>query len=181
MARSSPRVKIQSSYSVDGYCCDSPLLTEVDHGWRVLVVGPAVGDDRAAFAKEPVWCASGRRPTRDQRHHPCAEGGVPLAGLSSALWPADDRLLQRLQHGHGAVAQEDPMLALGLRPLLGDGPGLRIQVASHWAACLAFFQPAWLALMYAAAACLKVMARASSSRLACRSALRASIGSTPSA
>ena len=51
-----------------------------------------MGGDRAAFAQEPVWRASGERPARDQRHHPCVEGGLPLAGLSSGLWPANNHL-----------------------------------------------------------------------------------------
>jgi transposase len=51
-----------------------------------------MGGDRTAVADEPTGGASQGRPPDHQRHHPRAQSGVPLAGLSGGLWPTDDDL-----------------------------------------------------------------------------------------
>src|SRR6266403_1453533 len=51
-----------------------------------------MGGHRTAAADQPTGGASQGRPPDHQRHHPRAQSGVPLAGLSGGLWPTDDDL-----------------------------------------------------------------------------------------
>ena len=84
----------------------------LDHGRGILARRSAMGGDRTAVAEEPTGGASQGRPPSHQRHHPRAQSGVPLAGLSGGLWPADDDL-QSLSSLGAARDLEAPVCRAG--------------------------------------------------------------------
>src|SRR4029077_2760115 len=60
-----------------------------------------MGGDGPVAADKSAWRSSPGRPAYHQRHHPCPQGGLPLARLPRDLWPSDDDL-QSLQSLGGA-------------------------------------------------------------------------------
>ena len=85
------------------------------HGWRSRL--------QSFCRQNPAWCAvgCGGRPPGDQRHSACAEGRLPLEGLSRPVRPADHHL-QSLNRWSRRRIWTDILDALVAKGVLRDSP-----------------------------------------------------------